>query len=486
MNYIFPNPEEEILIVVGESENKGIQMGARLPKETELYKKIMMEIEFPFHKSAIKLNQCTRNLMKDFNGPNVLLLSKNEGCFAKRGLKLKEERGYSDYSELNYVDLVLDEERLEDGNFDIFTHELGHVMMNNILKELPNGKSTKQHTSAGITDYFTAFSEGWAIHFERLTYDSINYYKEKVDSKNNYDKAIVKLWQCEADSELRLNGVLNNVYINKKLLPSVDISNMDIKDIIILEHTSPIFDKAKLKNPQEMLSCEGVIATLFYRINTNKVLQTNYMPKGFYNNFLVSDIDDESMIRELFTPFENVILKNYWVWHNIREKLSEDSTPFIEFIKGWCECFPQDKPEIIKIFLSTTIGKTINNELSDIYENLAYNGMVGKINEVIKGFKEYKSLYNSLCNKVESGEISIDSNIGKEIWIENKNITIPSCFWSEEEMLPLRINLNTASAYDLMSFHNIDIQKAKEIINERDRKGYFKSIDSFGEEFITK
>ncbi len=140
MNYIFPNSEDKILIVVGEDEIEGIQMGTRLFQEATLYKKIMEEIEFPFHKSALKLNQCSRNLMKDSNGPNVLLLSKNEGCFAKRGLKIKEGKEYNDYPELNYVDLVLDEERLEDGNFDIFTHELGHVMMNNILRDLPDGQ----------------------------------------------------------------------------------------------------------------------------------------------------------------------------------------------------------------------------------------------------------------------------------------------------------------------------------------------------------
>lgn len=484
MEYIFPNSKEEILIIVGENENEGIQIGRQLSKETTLYKRLIEQVEFSFHKSAIKMNQCARNLMKDNVGPNVLLLSKNEGGFAKRGLRLKEGREYRDYPELNYVDLVMDEERLEEGDFDIFTHELGHVMMNNIIKEMPKGKSTKQHISVGITDYFTAFSEGWAIHFERLAYESIDYYKEITNSKYNYDRELGKLWQCEADSELRLSGVLKNKYINKKLLPSVDISNMDIRDVIILEHTSPIFDKTKLKNPQEMLSCEGVIATLFYRINTNRVLQNNYLTKEFYNNFFISSIDDEGSIKKMFTPFENVILKNYWVWHSIKENLDEDSIPFIEFLKAWCECFPQDKSEILKIFISTTVGKTVTNELSDIYEKVAYSGMVGKINDVIKGFKEYQDVYSNLSSKVESGEILIDCNIGKEIWIENKNVMMPSCFWSEEEKVPLKINLNTASVHDLMSFYKIDIQKGKEIIDKRDRIGYLKSIDCLEKELL--
>lgn len=58
---------------------------------------------------------------------------------------------------------------------------------------------------------------------------------------------------------------------------------------------------------------------------------------------------------------------------------------------------------------------------------------------------------------------------------------IPSCFWSEEEMIPLKINLNTASVYDLMSFYKIDIQRGREIIDKRDKRGFFKSIDCLEE-----
>ncbi len=56
----------------------------------------------------------------------------------------------------------------------------------------------------GVTDYVTAFSEGWGVHFQRLAYD----------------------------------------------------------------HT-------RIKNAQEMLSCEGVLATLFYQINSDKTLNLN-------------------------------------------------------------------------------------------------------------------------------------------------------------------------------------------------------------------
>lgn len=477
MEYIFPNPHEKLLILTKDDDYQN-EISMRLCEKSNLYKKVHAQLSFPFHQSALRLNQCTRNLMKDTMGPNVLFLSDNEGGFAKKGIRIKAHDGIKDYKDLNYVDLVLDEERVDEGELHIFTHELGHVMMNNIIDNLPSGKNTKQHISVGITDYYTAFSEGWAIQFERLAYDSIPFYKKSSDSKYDYNKEILKLWQCEADSKIRLEGVLKNIFINKKLIPDIDISTMDIKDMIILEHTSPIFDKTRLKNAQEMLSNEGVIATLFYRITTSEALKKDYMPKDHYNDFLLSDLSDDDSIENLFTPFENVILKSLWIFKEIKNKLTDSSIPFIEFINCWCDHFPNDRSEIIRIFITTTVGKTITNELSDVYEKTAYKGMVGKIDDVIHGFKDYKKILGDICRKVEQGILRIDSNIGSELWVENKSVEIPSCFWSDEETNPLMINLNTASPYELMSLYKIDINKSNEIIKKRDLLGYFKSVDS--------
>ena len=484
MEYIFPNPNEKICIVKCKDDIDNSHSGEKLSKTSALYKKIITELEFPFHQSVIKLSQCTRNLMKDTIGPNVLFLSNTEGGFANCGLSLIEEDESAYYPHLNYVDLLIDEESLNNGKLEIFSHELGHVMLANILKNFPSSNSSKQHVSMGITDYFMAFNEGWAIHFEKLTYDFITHYKELNNLNYSYDRDMGKLWQCNADSELRLNGVLSNTFIHNKLLPATDKVKFNIVDTIICEHTSTIFDKTKLKNPQEMLSCEGVIATLFYRISTNKTLQNNYLSKDFYNNFLISNIIDESDIRKLFTPFENVMLKTFWAWYKIKDSLNESSIPFIEFIKMWFECFPQDKQELLKLFIATTVGKTVSNDLSVIYEKAAYNGMIGNMQAFVEDLNEYKKTLNNLCHMIENDDIAIDKNIGKELWIENTHVKIPKYFWLDEEMIPLKVNLNTVSLYDLMSFPKITLEKATEILNERTKKGYFKTVEEAGLEYF--
>lgn len=476
LEYFYPDYNNKICILKEVGSKNGLPIGEKLSTNSSLYKKILSELEFGFHQSMIKINQCSRNLMKDFDGPNVLFLSNNEGGYARKGIIIKDCDTYVEYPNLNYVDLVIDEKRLENGELQILTHELGHVIMANILNHFPDGKSVKQHTSMGITDYYNAFNEGWAVHFERLSYDNIEHYAKLINSKYSYTKDIVKLWHCEIDSSLRIDGVLKNSFIYKKLLPKVDTSNMDLKDIIILEHTSPIFDTTRLKNAQEMLSCEGVLATLFYRINTNPILQNNCLDCNFYNNFLLYNINESNSIRQLFSPLENVMLKNLWIWNRIREKIGANSIPFIEFLKEWCTCFPNDSHEILKLFISTTIGKTINNDLEVIFEKLSMAGMTGKINEFMKIYSEYKVCFEEICEKTEAGEYTIDGNIGNEIWIDNLPVKIPVYLWSDAEQVNLSINLNTASEYELQSFPEITPNKAREIIEKRDTIRYLTDI----------
>jgi len=151
---IFPDPEEKICLVRAAGRDGDILMGEKLAKDDPLAKKILEQLEFPYHRSVIKLSQCARNLSADKEGPNVLFLSETEGGFPRQGLILKQKEKRKKYPALYYVDLVLDEQRVARGELDIYSHELGHVMMLNIMgDEIPDRRSTKQDVSIGITDY---------------------------------------------------------------------------------------------------------------------------------------------------------------------------------------------------------------------------------------------------------------------------------------------------------------------------------------------
>jgi len=361
---IFPNPEEKICLVRTAGRDGDILMGEKLGKDDPLAKKILEQLEFPYHRSVIKLSQCARNLMADTKGPNVLFHSETEGGFPRQGLILKQKEKQEKYPVLYYVDLVVDEQRVARGELDIYSHELGHVMMLNIMgDEIPDGRSTKQHVSMGITDYTTAFFEGWGIHFQRLAFDDVPFYRDTYRDSLDYSRSFARTWHSNIDQGLRLNGVVENSSIHRKLLPERDIASLDLEELILLEHTSLLFDGTRLRNAQQMLSSEGVLATLFYRINTNKILQNNFRENAFYDRFLLRPIPAGTTPKEIFTPLENVFLKNFHVWEKMKGRLNPESVILIEFIQEWGRSFPEDREEILKLFVMTTVGKTVTQEL---------------------------------------------------------------------------------------------------------------------------
>jgi hypothetical protein len=477
---IFPDPAEQISFVTAAGKSGELLVGQKLPPDSTLAKKIAEQLRLPFHRSMIKLSQCARNLCADTNGPNVLFLSQTEGGFPRQGLILEFGDRTENYPGLYYVDLVLDEQRVAQGELDIYSHELGHVMMLNIMgDEIPDSRSTKQHVSMGITDYSTAFFEGWGIHFQRLAYDSVPLYRETYQRAFDYSRGFARSWHSNIDQGLRIIGVLENIYIHRKLLPAVDLSGLDAEELILLEHTSPVFDKTGLKNAPQMLSCEGVLATLFHRINTNEVLQNLYRDKSFYERFLLQSFPSGIQPEDVFTPLENVFLKSFYVWDRIKERLTPETAIFIEFINEWGNSFPEDREEILKLFVMTTVGKTATESLGKTFETMSYHGMIGdyvRFRELASQFREEASV---LVENLLSDDEKLDANLGPQIWITNQNFLIRTTLWNPQNKKSLSINLNTASAYDLASFPKIGLDKAKALIEKREELGYFKSLEQF-------
>lgn len=475
---IFPDTTNRIILVNSvENINSKFLAGKQMDEYSPFSQKIIKELKIPYHQIVIRLNQCSRNLSANTDGPNVLYISKNEGGFPRHGIAIQEEKKVTEYPNLNYVDLVVWEDKFEYGAIDIYSHELGHVMMNNIFDSFPEYKTRKQHVSMGITDFNMAFYEGWGEHFQRLAFDNVPLYQNGFYRLFDYDRTN-KLWHSNIDKNLRIDAVLKNEYIYGKLLPSnIRLDSLTSEEIILLEHTSTIFDYTKLKNAQQMLSCEGVLATLFYRINTNEILQNNFQDKNFYNHFLHHPIPDGTKPKDVFTPFENVILKNFWIWQKIKSEDFNHHNITIEFIKEWCNSFPEDKNELLKLFISTTIGKTISNELGNIYEKMAWYGSIGDY----KQYNLYNDLYSKTFIKLKEQVLAdlnlLEKNIGPELWIENPDVKIRTTLWDSKNKKPLYININAASEYDIASFWKMDLSKARMFINKREELGYFKSFE---------
>lgn len=477
-NLIFKDTTNRIILVVSDENSKATLLsGKRLNNSTPFAQKIFNELNCPFYESLIRINQCSRNFSSNNIGPNVLFLSKNEGGFPRHGLLVKDEEKDSEYPNLNFVDLVVSENMFKNGALSIYSHELGHVMMMNIMEDFPNKKTSKQHVSMGVTDYFTAFSEGWGIHFQRFGFDNIPLYKNGFERMFDPNKTN-KLWHSSSDENMRINTVFNNGYIYKKLLPTnIDLDSLTAEQTILLEHTSTIFDFTKLKNAQQMLSCEGVLATIFYRINSDTLLQNKFQNNEFYNRFLQSPIPNGVTPKDIFSPFENIMLKNFWVWNKIKTRDFNKDQILISFIEEWCNSFPEDKNQLLTLFISITVGKTVDNSLGDVFEKMSWYGNIGDINKYMYYRKIYNEIFLKLGKEVISDIRLLGKNIGPELWIENCDVPVRTTLWDEKRKKPLNVNINTASEYEIASFWKMDISKAKLFIKKRDEIGYYKSFE---------
>ena len=480
---IFPKPDQKICLVRAiENGDKNILAGKIIETTDPVHEMIMKDLNLPFHQSLIKLNQCSRNLSGNSEGPNVLFISADEGGFSRTGLELMDSSGRrTAFPALNYVDLVLDVERVEQGDLDIFSHELGHVMMNNIMsgfmQNAPKRMTSKQHVSMGVTDYYTAFFEGWAIHFECSAND-IEKYKRNFDDRYRYNRILSALWHSTIDRELRITGVKQNRFIHQKLMPQVlPEKNMTVEEMILWEHTSPVFDVARLRNGQQMMSSEGMLASLFYQINSNKALQAHYRDDEFYRAFLIQPLPKGISPEEIFSPYENVVLKNFYVWHLLKKNPSFDEKPvFTEFVRVWCESFPEDKKELLEIFINLTSGMTVTPELGEVYENTAHAGAVGNYFSFMEMMKKYREIIKSVFPKVAENLDLLDANVGPELWIENKKFQIRRSLWVADIKTNLNVNINTASVYDLASFPGMAMERVAEVIKKRQESGYFRSL----------
>ncbi len=478
--FIYPDPENAFTLIESVKSQSGGLAGRIMQKDHELYQAIMEEMAFDFHWQINRVNQCIRNLTGNVEGPNILLLSGNEGGFPRQGITLIDPEGKKEhYPNLHFSDLVLDLQRVERGDLNIYSHEMGHVFMNQILVDywnrFPNPTSPKQHVSMGITDYLTAFYEGWGVHFQRMAYDKVDRYQQTFHSKFNPNRGVTTAWHSNLDETLRILDVETTNYIYQKLLPlGVDQDTLSSEELILLKHTSTLFDATRIKTAQQLLSCEGVIASLFYHINSNSTLQNNYQDLDFYRPFLAKQPKQDLVPRELFTPFENVLLKSAYVWTQM-EKNQAPEIPMIDFIMAWCKQFPDDQTELIKAFIFVTKGKTISNELAALTEQINYFGQVGNITKFRELMPKWTTTYKELMSAVHKNPDILKANVGPELWLQHPEIEIRKALWMEEPKSLLAINLNTATYEELLAFTTPE--KAESLIQLRRAKGFITEAD---------
>ena len=447
----------------------------KLAPSNKLFSNVRRELETSFAQQTLRLDRYARNLVlvkraqahmaandEWLTEPMYLLISDEEGGFARFGFWLQDADGKRRLVLCGYVDLVVRDD-CSPGCIDIFSHELGHLILQALAGSFHEGPSRKMHQSMTVTDYPTAFDEGYAEHFEALTSDSHTAKLPSSTIATDFDY----LWLSAADGQLRTEGVKRNLFIHRKPLPeTVFEGNPDLYRLFLDEETLTAFLPTELKNGQQMMASEGVISTLFYRIVNDEQLSSHYREPSFYRPFLQGGATQPE---KTISPYENINLKLFAAMAELGG-LKSDQPPMIRLVEHYAKLFPDEARRIYGDFVATTWGATTSQQAASELVRLAADGARG---DRIAFQQDDTSALGSAVADVAAGKRALDGNLGPEMWLVNSQFKIASSAWGTDRRLPLTINLNTATEPELMTIPGIGLVTARNIVQARTKQVFF-------------
>lgn len=449
------------------------------PLPSKLVDDINKELQTSFAQQVLRLDRYARNLMiakateahpsneEWLTAPMYFLMSTEEGGFARFGFWLQDNSGKRRLILAGYVDMVVGDDCSQGCIEEIFSHELGHLILQALAGDFHEGPSRKMHQSMTVTDYPTALDEGFAEHFQPLARDS---HTAKLSSETvapDFDL----FWLSAADGQLRTDGVKHNLFIHRKPLPEIAFdSNPDLYRLFVDTETSTVFLPTELKNGQQMMASEGVISTLFYRMVNDEQLRSHYRESSFYRPFLQND---SAQPEKAISSYENVNLKLFAAIAELRG-LKFNQPTMIRLVEHYARLFPDEARRIYGDFIATTWGATASQQLSSELVGLATDGGRG---DRIAFQQDDTSAFGPTIGEVTDGKRALDDNLGPELWIVNSEFKIASPVWTTDRRLPLTINLNTATEPELMTIAGIDLVAARKIIAVRNTRGFFRGWD---------
>jgi DNA uptake protein ComE-like DNA-binding protein len=333
------------------------------------------------------------------------------------------------------------------------------------------------HQSLAVTDYPTALDEGFAEHFQPLTREVTNNERLLRLERGTHDENLRSLWLSARDRRLRNDGVRANLFVHRKAPPAAAWdTDADRYRLWLASETSSAFDASELKNGQEMMASEGLIATLFYRIVSDERLRERRREPRFYDRFLGPSGAQPNAASP--SPYENVALKLVAALSEVGRRGLDPGRPgMIDLVRAYGELFPDEREAITDVFVRTTCGATASRETADAIRALARSGSSGDIETFAGALPATRAQLEALVADVSAGRVALDAALGPELWLSNDSFKIAASPWSAERDRPLAFNLNTATEADLMSLPGLDARVARRIVAARDAKGTFTSLD---------
>lgn len=435
-----------------------------IPKNDSLTIKFEKVKEGSFLKQSLRLNQLVQLYLKNTGRirqvePAYLALTPNVGGFSCKGCWLADGRRLERRPNMSYVDLqhsVLDNDM---GKLmalpQFFTHELAHVMQQSIGDSRGNAprQSVDGHYFNVITDYHTAFSEGWAEHWENVArlYEANPTIRRNVDgdaalleNKTTYARVAfgrdlqwpfrlnafvvtMPMWYQWYENVKRYTHANRGCSVYACKAPSV--GNLDMR--LAYRNAGLLYDTTVRANSARLYSTEGFVSTLLLRI-TQSELGKCYEAASFYKPFQTDPSKSIGNPSKQFTPVENQLMKYVVVIAKYVKASTTNDAPIVQFLNGYMAEFPSERAKVLSI----------------------YACLVGR---------------------------PYDYATPSQVWLMAKNYSHSALLIDQSgtSNIPFyAFNLNAADAIDLQTIKGLDDADAQRIVSWRDSHGYFISLDA--------
>ncbi|NOZ46059.1 MAG: helix-hairpin-helix domain-containing protein [Chlorobi bacterium] len=461
-NYVFPLNKKYFILEKEENNYQGFTILHKADTSEIKVKIINNLLQNSFAAQSVKLYYYAQNYLKNTGQietiePVFLLLSGNKGGYTRKGFYLRKANEKINKSEVYYIDFSKENDNEENylGSFSqIFPHEMGHViyrlLTRKFKKDLPKGVDI--HFSSIITDFRTAFDEGFALHFENIAFEheqnlslkkaiekdfilkkevverfSAGYLRDfYLPFRLDYYRITPIVWYDIFENIKHIEWINNNLYKHKT--KTFKIRNAE--RAIFLRNSGVNPDLTEFKNYQQALSTEGVIGSFFNDLLNSK-LANNYEDFCFYKDFL-NKIPNDTTPEKLFTPLENEYLKVFYVFNKYLDSISLNHSPLITFMQGYLCEFPIEKGVVMRLFEEAT------------------------------GYYFTK-------------------NTGPEIWLLNKEYKHGILLYDQfggNKVDFYSFNINAADREDLLTIKGLKNNEIESILKYRDSKGFFTSLSN--------
>lgn len=380
--------------------------------------------------------------------PSYLLVSDEEGGFARQGLWLVRGAAAPEWHGDPYVNLAVDADSIADGSFEeIFAHEMGHVLLRRLLPGLPSGYSRVPHSSLAITDYPTAFDEGFAEHFQALARQLTGNARLRLADAGFGVKPFVPYFRDSLDRSLRIRGVRDNLFVQRQLpWPEPLPASPD---------ATTLFDPGALKNGQQMMASEGVIATLFYHLLDQPEQGTDARRTRY-----------AQLLRTLQALNAHPI---------------GSSTPlFLRLVAEQVRAFPQSRAHWLSTVVGLTYGATVDERMARLAAELALLGRQGDAEKFVARLAPARKALLDCTEAVLRDPSKLDAALGPELWTAASDALLPvPAAPPPADPAPAAVNLNTAERSALMLWLRLDAASAERALASRRADGPFADLADF-------